>query len=106
MSWVALNDLIRAIRHVLADEGLAGAVNAVAPNPATNREFTKTLGRLLRRPTIAPLPGFAARLAFGEMADQLLLAGARVIPQRLLDSGFEFDHPSLESALRAELAGS
>jgi len=103
MSWVALDDLIRVILHLLSEDGRSGPVNAVAPNPVTNREFTKTLGRILRRPTIATVPAFAARLALGEMADELLLASARVIPQRLLNAGFEFDHPTLEAALRTAL---
>ena len=100
MSWVALDDVLGGILHVLRTDGLAGAVNMVAPNPATNAEFTKTLGRILRRPTILPLPGFAARLAFGEMADALLLASARVDPARLRQGGFAFGYPGLEDALR------
>lgn len=100
MSWVALDDVLGGVLHVLRTDGLAGAVNMVAPNPATNMEFTKTLGRVLRRPTILPLPGFAARLAFGEMADALLLASARVEPARLRQGGFAFGYPGLEDALR------
>ena len=100
MSWVALDDVLGGILHVLRTDGLTGAVNMVAPNPATNAEFTKTLGRVLRRPTILPLPGFAARLAFGEMADALLLASARVDPARLRQGGFAFGYPGLEDALR------
>ena len=72
----------------------------VAPNAATNAEFTKTLGRVLRRPTILPLPAFGARLAFGEMADALLLASTRVDPARLREGGYDFGYPSLEDALR------
>lgn len=103
MSWIALEDLIGAVQHVLDDHTVLGPVNAVAPNPVTNHEFTKTLGRVLRRPTIAPIPGFLVRLAFGEMGSELLLSGARIVPQKLHDSGFEFKYPTLESALRAEL---
>ena len=95
MSWVALDDVLGGILHALRTEDLAGPVNMVAPNPATNAEFTKTLGRVLRRPTILPLPGFAARLAFGEMADALLLASARVDPARLRESGFDLDRKSV-----------
>ncbi|MBI2956291.1 MAG: DUF1731 domain-containing protein, partial [Acidobacteria bacterium] len=84
-------------------EGLRGPVNAVAPQAVTNREFTKTLGRVLSRPTIFPMPAFAARLVFGEMADELLLASARVEPARLAASGYKFLHPELESALRQML---
>lgn len=99
-SWIALDDVAGACLHVLTHPELTGPVNAVSPHPATNREFTQTLGRVLRRPTVFPLPGFAARLALGEMAEALLLASARVVPQRLLSSGYEFRYPDLEAALR------
>jgi len=99
-SWIALDDSVRAIRFVLENESVQGPVNVVAPEPVTNREYTKTLGSVLGRPTVFPMPAFAARLAFGEMADALLLASARVVPQRLLDEGFAFDYPSLEPALK------
>jgi uncharacterized protein (TIGR01777 family) len=100
MSWIALGDLVRAIGQVLDDDQLSGPVNLVAPSPATNREFTKTLGKVLFRPTLFPMPAFAARLAFGEMADELLLSGTRVAPTALKRSSFRFDHAELESALR------
>ena len=100
MSWVALDDVLGGVLHALRSDDLAGAVNMVAPNAVTNREFTRTLGRVLRRPTILPMPAFGARLAFGEMADALLLASTRVEPARLTDSGFRFGHPGLEGALR------
>ena len=100
MSWVALDDVLGGIQHALCTDGLNGPVNMVAPNPATNTEFTKTLGRVLRRPTILPLPAFGARLAFGEMADALLLASTRVDPARLREGGYDFGYPSLEDALR------
>jgi NAD dependent epimerase/dehydratase family enzyme len=99
MSWISLDDLVAVISFALLKETLRGPVNAVAPNPVTNHEFTKTLGRVLRRPTVFPMPAFAARLAFGEMADGLLLASTRVVAKRLLDSGFRFRFPDLESAL-------
>jgi hypothetical protein len=102
-SWVALDDAVAAIQFALTNETLNGPVNVVAPNPATNREFTKTLGRVLRRPTLLPMPGFAARLAFGEMADALLLASQRVEPAKLRAAGFQFRFPQLESALRHTL---
>jgi hypothetical protein len=76
------------------------SVNAVAPHPVTNLEFTKALGRVLRRPTIFPMPAFAARLVFGEMADNLLLASTRVVPERLVATGYQFRFPELEPALR------
>ncbi len=103
MSWVSIDDVVGAIEHALAHETLNGPVNVVAPAPATNHEFTKTLGKVLRRPTLFPMPGFAARLVFGEMADALLLASARVVPDRLRASGYSFRHPDLEPALRSLL---
>ncbi len=99
-SWIALDDVVGAIHHALVTESLTGPVNAVAPVPVTNAEFTRVLARVLRRPAIAPLPAFAARLAFGEMADALLLASARVVPARLQDTGYAFRYPDLEGALR------
>jgi NAD dependent epimerase/dehydratase family enzyme len=102
-SWVALDDVVGAIHHALMEDTLVGPVNAVAPHPASNREFTTTLGRVLRRPTILPMPGFAARLALGEMADELLLASIGVTPRRLLESQYPFRHPDLEDALRHTL---
>jgi len=100
MSWIALDDLVGAILFALSHESLAGPVNMVAPHPVTNHEFTKTLGRVLGRPTVFPMPAFAARLAFGEMADELLLSGARVEPRALTSAGFQFQYPQLEPALR------
>ncbi len=100
MSWVALDDVIGAIHHALITESVQGPVNVTAPSPVTNREFTATLGRVLRRPTLLPVPAFALRLALGEMADALLLAGARVEPRHLLASHYQFRYPELEGALR------
>jgi uncharacterized protein (TIGR01777 family) len=99
-SWISLDDVVSGIHHALMSESLRGPVNLVAPRPVTNREFTKTLGKVLGRPTIFPMPAFAARLALGEMADDLLLASARVLPKQLEASGFEFRHRDLETALR------
>ncbi len=104
MSWIHLDDLVGAIEHALATPDLNGPVNAVAPAPVSNREFTRTLGRVLRRPTMAPMPAPMVRLVFGEMGTELLLASARVVPARLTDSGFNFRFQNLESALRHELA--
>jgi len=95
-----------AILHAAEKETLAGPVNAVSPSPVTNRDFTRTLARILSRPAIAGLPAFAARLMMGEMADELLLASARVEPAKLQDSGFKFQFPELEPALRHALAPS
>ena len=99
-SWIALDDLVCAIVFALENDSLVGPVNAVAPGAVTNREFTKTLGRVLGRPTIFPMPAFAARLAFGEMADEMLLGGVRVAPHELTAASFEFAYPELEPALR------
>jgi hypothetical protein len=99
-SWVALDDVVGAIQHALITDGLAGPVNAVAPTPVTNAEFTRTLGRVLRRPVVFPVPTLALRLLFGELADEGLLASARVEPRRLLSSGYRFVAPELEPALR------
>jgi uncharacterized protein (TIGR01777 family) len=100
MSWIAIDDVLGAVRHLLDRNDLAGPVNAAAPEPVTNAAFTKTLGRVLRRPTVAPAPAFALRLAFGEMADATLLSSARVRPDKLLASGYRFRFPTLEGALR------
>jgi len=100
MSWIAMDDLLGVIHHLLDRPDLEGPVNAVAPEPVTNAVFTKTLGRVLGRPTVAPAPAFALRLAFGEMADATLLSSTRVRPERLLATGFRFRFPDLEGALR------
>jgi uncharacterized protein (TIGR01777 family) len=102
-SWVAIDDAVGAIRHALLTPNLAGPVNVVSPNPVTNAEFTRVLGRVLHRPTIAPIPAFAARLALGEMADALLLASTRVHPVKLLHSGYAFHFKDLEGGLRGVL---
>ncbi|MFG0316234.1 MAG: TIGR01777 family oxidoreductase [Planctomycetota bacterium JB042] len=103
MSWIGYDDLIAALRFVIERDDASGAYNAVAPHPVTNAEYTKTLGRVLGRPTILPAPAFLIRLALGEMADALLLASTRVVPERLTAAGFAFERPALEAALRAEL---
>jgi hypothetical protein len=103
MNWITLEDLIGVIRRAVEDESLRGPVNAVAPQQVTNAEFTKALGRALGRPTLFAVPAFAARLAFGEMADALLMASTRVEPARLKEAGFRFKHPEIEGALRSVL---
>lgn len=99
MSWISLEDEIAVINYVIENENIRGAVNAVSPNPVTNEEFTKTLGSVLYRPTILPLPEFAVSMIFGEMGDALLLASTKVLPKRLEDAGFEFKHPNLKEAV-------
>jgi uncharacterized protein (TIGR01777 family) len=105
MSWIALDDAIGAILHALAHAELEGAVNVVAPRAVTNAEFTKTLGGVLGRPTIFAVPAFAARLAFGEMADAALLASQRAEPAQLKATSYGFKYPELEGALRHALGG-
>lgn len=104
MSWVSIDDAIGAIHHALMTPSLSGPVNVTAPNPVTNREFTKTMGKVLLRPVIWFLPWFATalplKLLLGEMADEMLLGGAKVLPKRLLQSGYRFRHETLEAALR------
>ena len=104
VSWIALGDLVRVIRRVLEDPAFDGPINAVAPGAVRQRDFARTLGAVLGRPAILPAPAFALRLALGEMADELLLAGQRVVPGRLEASDFDFRWPSLESALRSIVA--
>jgi uncharacterized protein (TIGR01777 family) len=100
MSWIALDDVLGVLTHALQNNELSGPVNAVAPHPVSNYQFTKTLGKVLKRPTILPMPAFAARLVFGQMADELLLASARVVPKKLEEAAYRFQYPELEGALR------
>lgn len=104
-SWVTIDDVVRAILFAITNKSLSGPVNVVAPQPVTNAEFTRVLGSVVHRPTIFPMPAFAARLALGEMADQLLLASARVVPSKLQAAGYEFLHPDLKGGLTAALNG-
>ena len=104
MSWIHTSDLVEAMQFGLFESDLEGPVNAVAPNPVTNETFTDTLGDVLNRPTFVPVPKFAARLAFGEMADETLLVGQRVEPRKLREAGFEWQFDQLEEALVQELA--
>jgi uncharacterized protein (TIGR01777 family) len=106
MSWIALDDVVGALKFALTNEALGGPVNFVAPNPVTNAEFTNTLGKVLSRPTLFPIPAFGVRLLFGEMGEALLLAGQRVAPKRLMTEGYQFQHPQLHEALRHVLAKS
>ncbi len=103
MSWISIDDEINAIKFIINSQNLSGPINLTAPNPVDNYEFTKVLGKVLKRPTIAPLPGFVARLMFGEMADAILLTGNKVYPKKLIDEGFTFHHPTLDKALKSVL---
>jgi uncharacterized protein len=99
MSWITMDDLVRVIHHAITHESFQGPINAVSPYPVTNREFSKTLGRVLERPARLILPAFVARLALGQMADEVLIAGAKATPFRLIKSGYRFAYPELEGAL-------
>jgi uncharacterized protein (TIGR01777 family) len=100
MSWVALDDVVSAILHILKTDSIRGPVNVVAPHSVTNQEFTTTLGRVLNRPTFLPMPAIAAKLAFGQMADELLLTSQKVEPMVLSRNNFNFRYPNLDVALR------
>lgn len=103
MSWIGFEDLLRVFEQVLADESIVGPVNAVAPNPVRNARFATTLAAVLRRPAVVPAPAFVLRATLGEMAAELLLGGANVVPAALSERGFPFAQPTLEEALRAAL---
>ena len=100
MSWIHIDDEVGLILWALDDERVSGAVNGTAPNPVTNRVFSKTLGRVLRRPAVVPVPGFALSAMFGGEAAETFKGGARVLPRRTQDLGYVFRHPELEEALR------
>lgn len=103
MSWISIDDEVGAIRHCI-DNDVEGPVNSTAPNPATSKDFSKTLGRVLRRPVLVGVPPVALHAMFGrEMADEMLLAGQRAVPAKLEAAGYRFAHPTLERALRAVL---
>jgi uncharacterized protein (TIGR01777 family) len=106
MSWIALEDHLRAMEHALFTDGLRGPANLVSPNPVRSSYFTTTLGRVLSRPAFIPIPALALELLYGEMARATLLASQRALPNSLVASGFEFAHPTLEGALRSELENS
>lgn len=103
MSWISIKDEINAILFIINNQTLNGPVNLTAPNPVNNCEFTKVLGKVIKRPTVAPLPGFIARIMFGEMADAILLTGNKVYPKKLIDAGFAFEHSTLDKALKSIL---
>ncbi len=103
MSWIAVPDMVRAVEHVLETESLTGPVNLVTPIPVTNAEFTRAVGKVLRRPVILPAPAFALRLALGGIAEEGLLASTRAVPERLAVSGFRFEFPEITGALKAIL---
>jgi uncharacterized protein (TIGR01777 family) len=103
MSWASMEDAVGAILFALETASLAGAVNVVSPHPVRNAEFTRALAQHLHRPALLPAPAFALRLALGELADEALLASARVVPTRLVEAGFRFSQPMVEEALAAAI---
>jgi uncharacterized protein (TIGR01777 family) len=103
MSWITREDLVGAILHCLDTPGLAGPVNAMAPNPVTNREFTAALGKALGRPTLVPVPAFALKMLLGELGENLALVSTRAVPRQLEAAGFTFTHPDIDTALEALL---
>jgi len=100
ISWVAIDDVVAAMKLALQDESIRGPLNVVSPTPVTNEQFTRALGEALSRPTVMAMPAFAARLAFGEMADEMLLVSQRVVPRKLAAAGFTFHCPELAQALQ------
>jgi uncharacterized protein (TIGR01777 family) len=100
MSWIHVDDEVGLLLWALGDEGVSGTINATAPNPATNKELSKALGRVLRRPSVTPVPGFALSLILGSELAETVKGGQRVLPRRALDQGYSFEHPELEPALR------
>ena len=103
MSWIGLHDLVRVILFAIDNASLVGAYNATSPNPVTNADFSATLGVVLHRPAIVPVPEFSLKLMFGEMAEGAMLASQRVLPARLHAAGFQFEDAELADALRHEL---
>jgi uncharacterized protein (TIGR01777 family) len=101
-SWIHIDDAVSAVMHVVHNDSLSAPINMAAPNPVTNAEFTRVLAAVMKRPAIFAVPAFAARLAFGEFAEEGILASARVLPKKLIERGFEFRYPVLGPAL-AEL---
>ena len=105
ISWVAIDDVVAAIQHIVENDGVTGPVNLVSPHPVTNREFAKDLARVLGRPAFLPLPALAVRMLLGEMGTELLVASTRAVPAKLLAAGYVFRHPELPEALAHVLRG-
>lgn len=104
MSWIALEEIPNITKHIIQNQNLTGPVNLVSPNPVTNAVFAKLLAKVLSRPALFGVPAIGAKLAFGEMAEELLLSGARIVPRKLLDSGYQFAFPELEDTFRRLLS--
>ena len=104
MSWIHLEDIVGIIRFAINNESISGPINGTAPEPVTNKNFTKTLGKTLRRPAIFPMPAFVVKLLFGQMGEELLLAGKQIVPKKMTQAGFQFKYSRLENALKDILA--
>ena len=100
MSWIHIDDLIGVILYTINHKDIKGAINGAAPNPVTNKVFSSTLAQVLNRPALLPMPAIVLKLMLGEMAEELLLSGQRVIPKKMLDAGYDFHYAELEDALR------
>jgi NAD dependent epimerase/dehydratase family enzyme len=103
MSWITLNDWVRLALWAIDSPNVSGAVNATAPNPVPSKEFARAIGRAVHRPSWAPVPGFVLRLLFGEMAQNILILGQRVVPKRTMELGFRFEDDQIEAALKRVL---
>ncbi len=103
MSWVGMGDVVEMVQHIINTPSIRGPINLVSPNPVSNRQFVRTLGQVLHRPSILPMPAFIARIMLGEMADELLLASTRVMPRILMNTGYKFINPDLREALESVL---
>ena len=103
VSWISRTDVIHALAWVSLHESLTGPLLVSSPAPVRNAEFMRTLAKQLHRPTIARVPAFAVRMMFGEMGEETVLSGQKIIPRQLMDSGFQFEHPALDEALRYEM---
>jgi uncharacterized protein (TIGR01777 family) len=99
MSWIHIDDLTGIILYCINHDNLKGAINGTSPNPVTNKEFTKTLGMTLKRPTIFPMPAIVVKLLMGKMGEELLLTGKKITPKKVLDAGYKFTYKTLEEAL-------
>ena len=106
VSWIDIRDIIAAMHFLISEKSISGPVNLVSPHPATNYEFTKTLGKILKKPTVMKMPAFVARTVFGQMGTELVLSSTRVMPRRLLVKGYQFKSPELETSLRHCLTAS
>jgi NAD dependent epimerase/dehydratase family enzyme len=100
MSWIDRDDALRILEWAIENRSARGVYNATAPEPLRNRDFTRALGRALHRPAIIPAPAFALRTLFGQMAEEMLLGGQRVVPRRAEQEGFRFEMPSLDASLQ------